>query len=112
MKVLEAARKKDLLARKSTRDTMLDLTLDMVANDEPAAPPTDKKLKLNQGDGDADSDDDDDDNIGSAIKNATDDPQLDEAVNIMTDYTQLLRNSGSALVQSSPGTVVTKPATP
>ena len=38
-------RKKDLLARKSSRDTMLDLTLDMVAQNQPAAPPVDKKPK-------------------------------------------------------------------
>jgi carboxyl-terminal processing protease len=100
MKALEAQRKKDLLARKSSRDTELDLTLDMVAQNLPPAPPVDKKPKVNKDDSDSDSDPD----LNSAIKNPTDDPQLDEAVNIMSDYTQMLHDSGSTLVQASPVT--------
>jgi carboxyl-terminal processing protease len=100
LKTEEAQRKKDLLARKSTRDTMLDLTLDMVAQNQPAAPPVVKKPKVDPDDADSDSSDTDA-NLDSAINNPTDDPQLDEAVNIMTDYTQLLHNAGSSLVQAS-----------
>jgi carboxyl-terminal processing protease len=98
LKAQEAQRKKDLIARKSTRDNMLDLTLDMVANDQPAAPPVVKKPKVDPADADADSDA----NLNSAINNPTVDPQLDEAVNIMSDYTQMLRDAGSALVQAAP----------
>jgi carboxyl-terminal processing protease len=99
LKALDAQRKKDLLARKSSRDTTLDLTLDMVAQNLPAALPVEKKPKVDPADSDGDSDADPD----SAINNPTDDPQLDEAVNIMSDYTQMLHDSGSALVQASPG---------
>jgi carboxyl-terminal processing protease len=98
LKALDAQRKKDLLARKSSRDTMLDLTLDMVAQNLPAAPPEVKKPKIDPGDPESDEDA----NLDSALNNPTDDPQLDEAVNIMTDYTQMLRNAGSVLVQASP----------
>ena len=101
MKDMEAQRKKDLLARKSSRDTTLDLTLDMVAQNQPAAPPVVKKPKTSMGD---DSESSDDAALDSEINNPTDDPQLDEAVNIMTDYTQLLRDAGSSLVQASPVT--------
>jgi hypothetical protein len=38
--------------------------------------------------------------LESTVNNPTDDPQLDEAVNIMSDYTKLLRDSGSKLVQA------------
>jgi carboxyl-terminal processing protease len=100
LKTLEAQRKKDLAARKSSRDTMLDLTLDMVAQNQPAAPPVAKKTKVDSDDSDSDSDGDTD--LDSAINNPTDDPQLDEAVNIMSDYTRMLRDSGSKLVQASP----------
>ncbi len=100
LKALKAQRKKDLTARKSSRDTMLDLTLDMVAQNQPAAPPVEKKPKVDPADSDSDSDADAD--IDSAINNPTDDPQLDEAVNIMSDYTKLLHDSGSKLVQASP----------
>ncbi len=97
LKAENAERKKDLLARKSTRDTELDLTLDMVAANQPPAPPTDKKPKT-----DSDSDGDTDDpELNSALSNATDDPQLDEAVNIMADYTHLLQSANSKLVQTS-----------
>jgi carboxyl-terminal processing protease len=100
LKVLEAQRKKDLAARKSSRDTMLDLTLDMVTQNLPAAPPVEKKPKINSADSDSDGDAD----LDSAINNPTDDPQLDEAVNIMSDYTQMLHDSGSKLVQATPDT--------
>jgi carboxyl-terminal processing protease len=96
-------RKKDLAARKSTRDTELDLTLDMVAQNQAPAPPVEKKPKTDPADADADSGDPD---LDSAINNATDDPQLDEAVNIMSDYTRLLQDAGSKLVQ----TTSTKPS--
>jgi hypothetical protein len=100
LKALEAQRKKDLLARKSSRDTMLDLTLDEVAQNAPAALPVEKKPKVDPDD----SDSTDDANLDSAINNPTDDPQLDEAVNIMSDYTQMLHAAGSSLVQASPVT--------
>ncbi|HEX4141542.1 MAG TPA: carboxy terminal-processing peptidase, partial [Candidatus Methylacidiphilales bacterium] len=91
-------RKKDLTARKSTRDTVLDLTLDMVAANQPPAPPKlDKKPKTDD-DGDSDADDA---AINNAINNATDDPQLDEAVDIMADYTHLLQDANSKLVQTT-----------
>jgi carboxyl-terminal processing protease len=98
LKVLNAQRKKDFAARKSSRDTMLDLTLDMVAQNLPPAPPVEKKPKINP----ADSNPDDDADLNSAINNPTDDPQLDEAVNIMSDYTRMLHDSGSKLVQTAP----------
>jgi carboxyl-terminal processing protease len=98
LKVLNAQRKKDLSARKSSRDTMLDLTLDMVDQNLPAAPPVEKKPKIKPADSDSESDAE----LDSAINNPTDDPQLDEAVNIMSDYTRLLHDAGSKLVQSSP----------
>jgi len=104
LKDLNAQRKKDLLARKSSRDTMLDLTLDMVTQNLPAAPPVVKKNKLDQADNDNDSDSDADADLDSAINNPTDDPQLDEAVDIMSDYTRMLQASGSTLVQAAPTT--------
>jgi carboxyl-terminal processing protease len=100
LKTLEAQRKKDLIARKSSRDKMLDLTLDMVAQNSPPAPPEVKKPKISSAD--ADSDSDPDAGLDTAINNPTDDPQLDEAVDIMSDYTRLLHDSGSKLVQATP----------
>ena len=97
LKTENLQRKKDLTARKSTRDTELDLTLDMVAANQPPAPPDTKKPKTDPADADSDSGDAD---LDAAISNATDDPQLDEAVNIMSDYTKILQNSGSKLVQT------------
>ena len=97
LKAENLQRKKDLAARKSSRDTELDLTLDMVAQNQPPAPPIAKKPKVASSD-DTDSTDDD---LDSAINNATDDPQLDEAVNIMGDYTHLLQDAGSKLVQTT-----------
>jgi carboxyl-terminal processing protease len=101
LKDLNAQRKKDLAARKSGRDTMLDLTLDEVAQNLPAAPPVEKKIKVDTA---ADSGSDADAELNSAINNPTDDPQLDEAINIMSDYTRMLHDSGSTLVQASPNT--------
>ncbi len=97
LKAENLQRKKDLTARKSTRDTELDLTLDMVAANQPPAPPDTKKPKTDPADADSDSGDPD---LDAAISNATDDPQLDEAVNIMSDYTKILQTSGSKLVQT------------
>jgi carboxyl-terminal processing protease len=98
-KVLKAARKKDLLARQGTRDKVLDLTLDMVDQNLPAAPPEDKKPKVSLSE---DSDPADAAETAATAKDPTDDPQLDETVNIMSDYTKMLRDSGSKLVQATP----------
>jgi carboxyl-terminal processing protease len=99
IKALYAERKKDLAARAATRDKMLELTLDMVDKNLPPAPPSTKKPKIAASD---DSDSDDGPDIDDEIDNPTDDPQLDETVNVMTDYTNLLRNAGSKLVQATP----------
>jgi len=97
LKTYNAQRKKDLEARKSSRDPMLELTLDMVDQNLPAAPPKDKKPKVL-----ADDDSDGDADLSGALdNNVTDDPQLDETVNIMCDYTQMLHDSGSKLVQAT-----------
>ena len=71
----------------------------MVKDDllQPGFSPWSKKPKVDLSDGDADSDA----NLDSAINNPTDDPQLDEAVNIMSDYTRLLQDANSKLVQTS-----------
>ena len=58
---------------------------------------------------DNDSDSDADANLDSAINNPTDDPQLDEAVNIMSDYTRMLQDAGSKLVQTSTTTAKAQP---
>lgn len=97
LKVLNEQRKKDLEARKSSRDTMLDLTLDMVAQNLPPAPPVIKPPKV-----DPSQDPDDAPGLSAAVNHLTDDPQMDEAVNIMSDYTRMLHDSGSKLVQTSP----------
>ena len=96
LKTLNEQRKKDLEVRKSTRDKVLEVTLDQVEKNLPATPPVDKKPKLSVADDDADSLDDPD----NAVNNPTDDPQLDESVKIMCDYTQMLHDSGSKLVQT------------
>jgi len=96
LKALNAQRKKDLEARKATRDNVLELTLDMVDQSLPAVPPQDKKPKVVSDDdsqGDADFD--------ASLNGLRDDPQLDETVNIMSDYNQMLRDAGSKLVQAS-----------
>jgi carboxyl-terminal processing protease len=100
LKKLNASRKKDLLARKGTRDTELDLTLDMVENNLPAAAPEVKKPETASDDADGDAADAD---LDSALNNPTYDPQLGEAVDIMSDYTRMLHDSGSKLVQTAPG---------
>jgi carboxyl-terminal processing protease len=92
-----AARKKDLVARAGSRDKMLELTLDMIDQNLPPAPPVVKKPKTAHDD---DSDSDGSPDLEDAIDNPTDDPQLDEAINVMTDYTSLLRESGSKIVQA------------
>jgi carboxyl-terminal processing protease len=97
LKALKAARKKDLEARASTRDKSLDLTLDMVDQNLPAAPPDDKKPKVSLADDDGAPDDTD---AASDAKTPRDDPQLDETVNIMSDYVHM-RDSNSKLVQSN-----------
>ena len=76
---------------------MLELTLDMVDRNLPAAPPVVKKPKTVQTMIPIDGPD-----IDDAIDNPTDDPQLDEAVNVMTDYTNLLHEVGSKIVQAAP----------
>ena len=98
LKAQKAARKKDLLARQPSRDKVLDLSLDMVDQNLPATPPVDKKPKVNLSD-DTDAADEAED---AATKDPTDDPQLDETVNIMADYTKMLRDSGSKIVQATP----------
>ena len=97
-KALFEARKKDLSAREPNRDKVLELTLDMVDQHLPATPPEPKKPKVDLGD----SDSDDSPDLESSVNNPTDDPQLDEAVNIMSDYTKMLRDAGSNLVQATP----------
>ena len=97
LKATNDARKKDLEARKASRDKELELTLDMVEKNEPAAPPVEKKTKLSAAD---DPDDDAALDPDSNTKGPIDDPQLDEAVKIMSDYTRMLHDSGSKLVQA------------
>jgi carboxyl-terminal processing protease len=99
LKAEDAARKKDLAARKSSRDTELDLTLDMVAANKAPAPPDVKKSHAADDDSDGDTDDEE---LNNAMSNATDDPQLDEAVNVMADYTHMLQDANSKLVQTTP----------
>ena len=91
------ARKKDLLSRAGTRDKMYDLTLDEVDQN---LPPTLAKAPKKSTD---DSDDDQEDaDLSAEIESPVVDPQLNEAVDIMCDYTQALHNAGSSLVQSAP----------
>jgi carboxyl-terminal processing protease len=97
LKTLNAQRKKDLEARKASRDAVLELTLDMVDQNLPAAPPVDKKpVVASEDESQADAD------FDASLNGLRDDPQLDEAVNIMCDYNQMLRDAGSKLVQTSP----------
>lgn len=100
-KALSEARKKDLSLRQPGRDKVLELTLDMVDQNLPPAPPVVKKPKVDLS-GDSDSDDGPD--LESTVNNPTDDPQLDEAVNVMSDYTKMLHDSGSTLVQAAADT--------
>ena len=99
LKAIDAQRKKDEDARQSSRDKVLELTLDMVKDNLPAAPPVEKKPKVDPSD---DSAPDDDSGLDSAVNNPKDDPQLDEAVDVMTDYAQMLHDTGSKLVQAAP----------
>ncbi len=103
-KTLMAQRKKDLLARQAGRDKVLELTLDMVDQNLPAAPPVVAKPKVDTSSDDSEDEPDPTDDAA----NPTDDPQLDEAVNIMTDYTRMLQLSGSKLVQATPAVPPTK----
>ena len=96
LKATNAARKKDLESRNASRDKVLELTLDMVEKNLPAAPPVIKKPVV---DPDADSDGATPD-LDATINAPVVDPQLNEAVNIMTDYTHLLHGAGSKLVQN------------
>jgi carboxyl-terminal processing protease len=100
LKAEDEQHKKDLAAHAATRDKELELTLDMVENNLAAAPPVDKKPKT-----DADDDDDTADaDIDSSDTAANpDDPQLNESINIMCDYTAMLRDAGSKLVQAQTG---------
>ncbi len=96
LKTLNAQRKKDLEARKSGRDPVLELTLDMVDQNLPPAPPQDKKKPKIA------SDNDSEDDLDASLASLKVDPQLDEAVNIMCDYDQMLRDVSSKLVQTVP----------
>jgi carboxyl-terminal processing protease len=99
LKVENAARKKDLENRKAGRDKDLELTLDMVDHNLPAAPPAEKKPEVDPDDSDSDSATPD---LESTINAPTVDPQLNETVNIMSDYVHLLQGTGSKLVQNAP----------
>jgi carboxyl-terminal processing protease len=98
LKAADAARKKDLESRNAGRDRDLELTLDMVEHNLAAAPAVVKKPKV---DPDADSDAATPD-LEATLNAPAVDPQLNEAVNIMADYTQMLQDSGSKLVQNLP----------
>ena len=97
LKALNVQRKKDLEARKASRDPVLELTLDMVDQNLPAAPPQNKKPRiLSEDESQADAD------FDASLNDLRDDPQLDEAVSIMSDYDRMLRDAGSKLVQTFP----------
>jgi carboxyl-terminal processing protease len=98
LKASELARKKDLESRKAGRDKDLELTLDMVDNNLPAAVAVVKKPEVDPDDSDSDGSTPD---LETTINAPTVDPQLNEAVNIMTDYVQALQGPGSKLVQST-----------
>jgi carboxyl-terminal processing protease len=102
LKAEDEQHKKDLAAHAATRDKELELTLDMVENNLAAAPPVDKKPKTDAGDDDDTADADADIDGSDAAANA-DDPQLNESINIMCDYTAMLRDAGSKLVQAQTG---------
>jgi len=99
IKATDLARKKDLESRKAGRDKDLELTLDMVDKDEPAAVAATKKPEVDPDDSDSDGETPD---LEATINAPAVDPQLNEAVNIMTDYVQLLQGADSKLVQSTP----------
>jgi carboxyl-terminal processing protease len=105
LKATELARKKDLEARKAGRDKDLELTLDMVEKNQPAAVAVVKKPEV-------DPDDDSDDttpDLEATINAPVVDPQLNETVNILTDYVKLLQDADAKLVQSSPAAATPSP---
>jgi carboxyl-terminal processing protease len=99
LKVLNAARKKDLETRNAGRDRTLELTLDEVENNLPAAVAVPKKALVDNPDDDSDGATPD---LEATLNAPAVDPQLNEAVNIMADYTQMLQGAGSKLVQNLP----------
>jgi carboxyl-terminal processing protease len=101
LKATELARKKDLENRKAGRDKDLELTLDMVQKDLPAAPPEVKKPVVDPDDSDSDSTTPD---LESTLNAPTVDPQLNEAVDITADYVKALQGADSKLVQTTPAT--------
>jgi hypothetical protein len=79
-------------SHKAKRDPMLELTLEEIATDKPAAPPVIKKpLSTDYSIENTDP-----------TSDPTFDPQLTEAVDIMTDYTKLLKTAGNKLVETEP----------
>ncbi len=99
LKASALARKKDLENRRAGRDKDLELTLDMVDKDQPAAVATTKPLDLNDDDSDSDGATPD---LEATINAPTVDPQLNETVNIMADYVRLLDGSDAKFVQNAP----------
>ena len=99
LKTEALARKKDLESRKGTRDKDLELTLDMVDKNQPAAVASTKKPQLDDDDSDSDASTPD---LEATINSPTVDPQLNETVNIMSDYVHLLQGADSKLVQNAP----------
>jgi carboxyl-terminal processing protease len=97
LKAFNTQCKKALETRKASRGTVLELTLDMVDQNLPAAPPKDKKPRIA-----FDDESQEDADLETALKDLAMLSQLDEAVNIMADYDQMLRDAGSKLVQTSP----------
>jgi carboxyl-terminal processing protease len=99
LKAENLARKKYLESHSAGRDKTLELTLDEVENNLPAAAP-----KINKPEADADDSDSDSPTLDiDAAQNApVVDPQLDETVNIMSDYAHLLQGADSKLVQNAP----------
>ena len=101
LKATELARKKDHESRKAGRDKDLELTLDMVEKDLPAAPAVVKKPEVDPDDSDSDSTTPD---VEETLNAPTVDPQLNEAVNITADYVKMLQGPDSKLVQTTPAT--------
>jgi carboxyl-terminal processing protease len=92
----------DIASRKSSRDPILELTLDEVIHDMPATPPVERKPLITA----------DEQNQPENLDPTSDpsfDPQLAETVDIMTDYTKMLKESGAAVAETTPAT--TAPAT-
>jgi carboxyl-terminal processing protease len=99
LKAENLARKKNLESRSAGRDKTLELTLDEVEKNLPAAAPEVKKPEVDADDSDSDSPTPD---IDTALNAPEVDPQLNETVNIMSDYAHLLQGSGAKLVQNAP----------